>query len=281
MSGEGSLRLAFSTLTCPAWSMEQVVEAANSCGYQGVELRALGGEILDASMPPAERRRIKRLADDAGIAICCVDCSVRLASGGEPDVVARELFGFLELAREWESPLVRVFPGPWPSANTQDQVMDAMVAILDRTLPAAERLGVAVALETHDSFASAILVGELLARVPHHAFGALWDIYQPHLLGETPHQVFAALGHRILHVHFKDARRIGEMPNGWQLAPLGAGDLPVRAILDGLRHRGYDGWLSVEWPKLWHPELAEPEDVLPQHAEVLRGWLNASTNQEG
>jgi hypothetical protein len=36
---------------------------------------------------------------------------------------------------------------------------------------------------------------------------------------------------------------------------------------------GYCGWLSVEWEKKWHPDLAEPEVALPQHAEKLRSCL--------
>lgn len=31
--------------------------------------------------------------------------------------------------------------------------------------------------------------------------------------------------------------------------------------------------LAVEWEKKWHPEIAEPEVALPQHAEVLREYL--------
>jgi fatty-acyl-CoA synthase len=33
---------------------------------------------------------------------------------------------------------------------------------------------------------------------------------------------------------------------------------------------GYRGYVSVEWEKKWHPELADPEVALPQHLEWLR-----------
>jgi sugar phosphate isomerase/epimerase len=46
-------------------------------------------------------------------------------------------------------------------------------------------------------------------------------------------------------------------------------------ILAALRRAGYDGWLSVEWEKKWHPELEAPEIALPQHAEALRAYLAA------
>jgi hypothetical protein len=31
----------------------------------------------------------------------------------------------------------------------------------------------------------------------------------------------------------------------------------------------------VEWEKKWHPDLAEPEVALPQHADLLREYLAA------
>jgi hypothetical protein len=36
---------------------------------------------------------------------------------------------------------------------------------------------------------------------------------------------------------------------------------------------GYQGWISVEWEKRWHPEIEEPEVALPQHLRLLELWL--------
>jgi sugar phosphate isomerase/epimerase len=79
-----------------------------------------------------------------------------------------------------------------------------------------------------------------------------------------------ALGTRIHLVHVKDARRSGD---DWELVPLGDGEVPVRKSLAALDAVGYDGWLTVEWEKRWHPELAEPEVALPRDAETLKRWL--------
>lgn len=51
MSQGRSLRLAFSTLTCPAWDMKRVVEAARAYEYQGVGLRVHAGEIIEPTLP--------------------------------------------------------------------------------------------------------------------------------------------------------------------------------------------------------------------------------------
>jgi hypothetical protein len=36
---------------------------------------------------------------------------------------------------------------------------------------------------------------------------------------------------------------------------------------------GYDGWVSLEFEKKWHPELGRPEVALCPQIAVLREWL--------
>jgi fatty-acyl-CoA synthase len=266
-------RLAFSTLACPAWSVPQVIDAARRDGYDGVELRLIDGEIVDAAMPRGERERVGRLLDAANLPICCVDTSIRLAVD-EPPAAEAALRAFLELASGWRAPLIRVFGGQWPAERPFPEVADAVAETLNRVTPEAERLGVSIVLETHDAFSSAAAVAELLRRVPSPAFGALWDTHHPYRMGEEPEQVLDLLGERILHVHVKDARRRAGEPEGWDLVLLGEGEVPVRESLAALARRGYGGWVAVEWEKKWHPELPEPEIALPQHATLLRTWLS-------
>jgi fatty-acyl-CoA synthase len=154
---------------------------------------------------------------------------------------------------------VRVFGGESPA-------LDDIARRLEPGLARAAEAGVTVALETHDGFSSAALVGELLRRVDNPSFAALWDVHHPYRVGESPNDVVRVLGTRIQLVHIKDARRRGE---GWELVPLGEGDVPVRESLAALAAAGYDGWLTVEWEKRWHPELAEPEVALPRELETL------------
>jgi sugar phosphate isomerase/epimerase len=271
-------KLAFTTLACPDWSVPQVIDAARRYGYDGVELRLVDGEIIDPAMPREERQRIDRLFSEAGLPIVCVDTSIRLAAPEDPATLEPDLRAFLELAHEWRSPLIRVFGGAWPPERPLEQVYDGMAEALGRVLPDAERLGVAITLETHDAFSSAATVAEVLRRVEHPNFGALWDTHHPYRMGESPEQVLDLLGDRILHFHVKDARRRGD---GWDLVLLGEGEVPVRESLAAVLARGYDRWVAVEWEKKWHPEIPDPEIALPQHAELLRPWLAEAGGQAG
>lgn len=267
MSGDGGgLRLAFSTLGCPGWSLERIGEAVREYGYDGIELRLVDGEILAPRPPAVELERIRRAL--RGVRVAAVDTSIRMASpepGWEDD-----LGGYCGVATALGSDLIRVFGGT--------------VAPGEGAAGAAERLrtageiaaasGVRVALETHDDFSSARAVSGLLAEVPDPSVGALWDFHHPYRMGEDPDEVWGLIGARTMLVHVKDAVPDEEERTGWRLVPLGEGTVPVQRSLKVVRRGGYQGWISVEWEKKWHPEIAEPEVALPQHAALLRRWLS-------
>ncbi len=160
------MKLAFSTLACPAWSLDQVVEAAIEYGYQGVELRLIDGELIDAAMPAAERRRVRRTFEQAGLPIVALDTSVRIAAAPDARSALDELVPMLELASEWESPVVRVFGGEWDAGRSREEAIGQARDVIDEAAATAVQLGVAITLETHDRFSNVDLVAEVLEDLP-------------------------------------------------------------------------------------------------------------------
>ena len=64
------MKLAFTTLGCPDWSLQQVAEKAAEYGYEGVELRVADDGIhLLPDVSPQELRRARQVFDDAGVPI--------------------------------------------------------------------------------------------------------------------------------------------------------------------------------------------------------------------
>jgi sugar phosphate isomerase/epimerase len=240
-------RIAFSNLAAPGWTIERTAAAVYELGYDGLELRLLDGEPIDLHATSTRRKLVAALE---GVPLACLDTSIQLAGRFE-----RELPAALELARELRTDTVRVFGG---DVVDLDDVARRLEPLLEPD--------VVVALETHDHFASAGRVAEIVDRIGHPSFAAVWDLHHPTRVGESPQDVVDALGPAIRLVHVKDARGHGDE---WELVPLGEGDVPVHACLDVLRASGYDGWLTVEWEKRWHPELAEPEVALPHELAAL------------
>ncbi len=264
--------IAFSTLAFPDATLAAAVSLGRRWGYAGIELRLIDGQLIDPSMPAADRARVKRAL--AGLPVVAVDTSIRLTGDGAGPQLRR----FLELASDWEAPLVRVFGGPLAAEDrdprTRREQLRAAAAALESNVPLASRLAVAIGVETHDDFSASSAVAELLARADPEWVGAVWDSLHPHRVGERPADVYANLGERILLAQVKDARRNpGGEGDEWQLVLLGEGEVPVRQMLGLLKAEGYQRWISVEWEKRWHPEIEEPEVALPQHLRLLAEWM--------
>jgi sugar phosphate isomerase/epimerase len=263
-------RIAFSTLAFPDATLAAAVSLGRRWGYAGIELRLIDGELIDPSMPATRRAQVSRTLD--GLPVVAVDSSIRL-TGTDP---GPELRRFLQLASDWHSPLVRVFGGDLGPPALRQRQLRAAARVLEDAMPLAARLGVAIGVETHDAFSASSAVAELLDLlsadgVPPDLVGAVWDSHHPHRAGETPAEVHANLGPAVLLAQVKDARRTAG--GDWQLVLLGAGEVPVREMLDLLQAAGYPHWVSVEWEKRWHPEIEEPEVALPQHLALLSEWL--------
>jgi sugar phosphate isomerase/epimerase len=264
------LRIAFSTLAFTDRNLEQAIALGSSLGYAGVELRVIDGKLFDSSLAAADRARVKQSTSAAGLPIVAVGSSVILTSEGP----GPELHRMLELTNEWESPFMRVYGGQLSEdPDTRRKQMESAARVLQETIPVAERLGVVMLVETHDGFSASSVAAELLAKVQSKSFGAIWDSLHPHRMGETPIEVYKNIGDRTYHVHIKDGRRSAAHKGGWQLVPLGEGEVPVQEVLNQLVAGGYKGYLTVEWEKYWHPEIESAEFALPHELKVLEGYV--------
>src|SRR5450631_905337 len=147
-------RIAFSTLAFPDATLAAAASRGRRWGYGGIELRLIDGELIDPSMPASERARVKRILTAAGLPVVAVDSSIRLTD----DDPGPELRRFLELASDWESPLIRVFGGaladrePPHQEQLRREQLRAAARVLEAAAPLARRLGVAIGVETHDDF---------------------------------------------------------------------------------------------------------------------------------
>ena len=256
--------MAFSTLACPEWDVTQIIAGAVAYGFGAVELRGYQAHLdLTEAAPfsPVERTQTRAWFADAGVAVCCVSTSGVVAEGNLPHVRAHA-----ELAHDLGAPFVRVFGGSLPADISHTDGVTRFAETLRGFGDAAQEAGVAIVLETHDSFSTGASVAELLAATCHPAVFSLWDVHHPFRQGgsiETTHQLLAPT---LRHVHLKDGK-------DGVYTLLGDGDIPLRPALDLLLAGGYTGALSLEWERRWHPNLAPPEIALPQCARFLSGIL--------
>jgi sugar phosphate isomerase/epimerase len=268
------MKLAFSTLGCPKWSLDDILRNAVAYGYEGVELRGLQDEMFLPKHPaltPENREATRRRFHDAGLAIVALGSSARL---GVPESEWRkqedETKAYAELAASLQCPVVRVFGGNIPQGMSRETYFALVAERLQKLAEFARPMKVTMALETHDALVKATDVATILAKVTADNAGCVWDVHHSVRAGETPEQSVNALGKRIVATHLKDSVR---MDGRIRYVPTGQGDIPLRDAIKALRRVGYQGFLTFEWEKRWHPDIEEPEVVLPQFVTVVRGWL--------
>jgi fatty-acyl-CoA synthase len=275
MKGKRDMRLAYSTLACPRWTVEEAVAAAVRYGYDAIEWRLADGAIIEPDTPVSVRRRMREIPAANGIAIACLDTSCRVvqASPEERTAVIEAAQRMIDMAAELGAPLLRVFGGPLPGGTTHSMLLAPAAEVLYAICTYAARSNITVVLETHDAWSTSVDVLKLIQAAASPTARVLWDIHHTFRTGEDPAQSVAMLGSAIAYVHVKDGRPGGDSPGAWELCLLNEGTVPLREACSALRHSGYDGYLSLEWEKRWHPEIAEPEIALPPAVPLLcRFW---------
>ncbi len=266
------MKFTLNTLGAPNWDLEETARNARAYGYAGVDLRLLDGEVISLESVRANRDRLRALFPKNELPLAVLATSVRLATA-DPNVRQKtldEARAWIDLAAQLDVPVIRYFAARTPPELDLERSIQAVGEMLAQLSDHATAAGIKIGVETHDEFASSTTVARALALAPSPAVGAIWDLFHTARMGETPAQALDTLGDRVLNVHLKDGRRAAD---GWQLVLLGEGEIPVKDALHLLKERGYVDFISVEWEKKWHPELAEPEVAYPQHLALLRDYV--------
>ncbi len=263
------MKMSFSTLACPTWTLPQVIEIAVSSGYDGVELRFLEGEDSLWKLLAFQGSALaasKRMISDQGLAISCVGTSCRFHSPdrSERDRWIEEGKRMAELAAALDSPGIRVFGDKIQSGADRDSTRDWIAQGVRCLAEQTKKNGVGVWLETHGDFASSTETMRIVEQADSLDVGAVWDPANCFTDGaEDPRDVVPEFGAALRHVHLRDLNSHDGM---WKPALTGSGKFPLREILAKLNAIGYEGFVSFEWEKRWRPELAEPEVAIPQFA---------------
>ncbi len=286
------LKISFSTLASPDWTWHDVVKYGPEFGYQGVELRLLSREtnlLINPDLQPSQWTVRRRELDDAGFRVCGLAASIRF---DEPTAAARaeQLENgrrYLDLAVALGAEFIRVFGDVLPkeSQPTEREAAFAWIASGLRDLGEfAQPLGIQILLETHGDFSASPPAAEAMRRADHAHVGLVWDTHHPwRFFNEPLAESWERLRPWTRHTHWKDSVLLPEAYSksaAGQLAAQAAsalmaghrhadyvlflgGEFPARECLRLLLESGYDGWHSLEWEKMWHPELLDPEVALP------------------
>jgi sugar phosphate isomerase/epimerase len=270
---------AFSTVACPDWTLQRVLNAAADWGYTGVELRTFGhggggtdGFASDPGLTAGNKARY--LAADAGVKIACVSTSVSFDAPITPPILGRILPSNeaavragrdgVEVGFESGSELVRVFGFRIPKGHTRKGTLRRIIERLGQVVDHARGKDLLVVLENGGDFSTAEDLLDIIARVGSPLLRASYDILAAHDAGEDPAEGLNKLGARLALARLRDVDA-NRTP-----VPLGTGILPCADFTAAASNAGC--WLSYTWDRAWMRDLAPAEDILPKAIETMFNW---------
>ena len=269
------MKLSFSTKGWHNSSFEEFCSVACEQGFEGIELHNIYNKLFTdkngAFQDYTAAATLRRLYEQK-LTIPCIDSVCELTD--TPEALA-ELTRCLQLAKNLRIPNVRM--RAVCRENTPETV-DAIAALIEKILPMAEKEGVCLLLETSGLFADTSVLRDMLERFASDNLAALWEISSPYFEGgKSPEQVIKDLGAYVRHVHFSDAKRVGD---GVEYCLAGEGELPLGEIMLALRSVNYDGFISLVWNPAWCEELDDMEIIFAQFVGFMKQFSDTSRNEK-
>lgn len=278
------LRTAFSTVACPALTLDRVAQLAAEYGFMGVELRSFGygGGPVASDPGLTDGGKTRRLFEDIGVRIACVASGARLDRPITPPVlghlrgidnaVLADTRQYIDIAAECSGGAARFFafqraPRECRAAAVR-RISDRLMRVCDH----ARHRDVTVLIENGGSFPFAQDLQEFIERVGSPLLRASYDVATAQLAGECPIEGSRRLASRLALLRVRDLR--DGLP-----CTLGTGEIHCREAAEALSRTGSRAWLVYSWDRLWLPDLAPAEQVLPEASKTLLHW--AAADQSG
>jgi len=264
-----SLLRTFSTLGCPAFTLDAALALAARYGLGGVELRALGGTVELPRYLALEYGSPAALADKmrgSPVRIVSLDTSLHVIGATKEE--REQLDEFVPWAEALGVRWLRVFDGG-KSAN--DAELAEAADVFGRWRERRRQHGWAVdwMVETHDSLFTSGAIASFVRAVPGVAI--LWDSHHTWKKGgEDPVATWQAIHGHVVHVHVKDSISLPSGRHPFTYVLPGQGEFPAQPLFSRLRE-GFTGPVSLQWELLWHPTLAPLEEAL-QVAQENAWW---------
>lgn len=269
------MKLSFSTLGCPGKSYDEVLAMAKDYGYQGVEIRGISGEMSPLNIQDfglGFQQDAKRKAAAAGIRLIGFGSSAVFDDPDNFDNALADAKACIDTAAALGMGFIRVFGDRIRPEDNEDEVIARVASGIKQACEYAEGTDVLVLQECHGNFNYARRLLKVAELVDNPKFGIIWDVcHSDKTYGDDFPVFYDAMKPLIKHVHFKDHHRLAD--GGIALCSTGEGDIPLKRILDTLEKDNYEGYISLEWEKAWHKDLAEPEVEFPHFVQYMNSIL--------
>ena len=200
------MKLGFMSSVCPKMSLAELISAAQTYGYKGIEFRVQWqhGHGVELETSYAELQSKRRQLADAGIEASCLATGVRFC---DDDARTRndlelELKKMIDLAVALGTDRLRIFGDTVPeSPSARSANLARQREHLAPLAGTAQAAGVTLCLETHGNLTGTD-VAEVIEPIDSVALRALWHPLHPLRHSEPVATTWEKIGKRLDHCHF-------------------------------------------------------------------------------
>lgn len=263
----------FSSLGCPELTLPETIELALSKGLHRLELRTLEDRV---DLPAYFREtfgapeQLRSYLDEKGVKVVALDASLKLVGNKPEDRAA--LLEFVEWAEALETPWLRVFDGGTFAPNLSPEDLQAATETIAwwRGEKAKGGWKTDIMAETHDCLTATTAIKTLQSNL-EEPLAILWDTHHTWKKGgEDPAATWPEIRESVVHVHVKDSVSEPSARHPFTYVPLGDGEFKLEDTLKMLAAADFDGVVSIEWERKWHPYLDPMESALDRARDL--GW---------
>ena len=268
------MKLSFSTLGCPDWTFQEVLDNAQKMGFNGIEIRGIENEMNVAKIPyfqPSRWKDTLKKLEDRNLEIISLNTSSKFHDPASWDAAVTEAKEAIDMAESIDVPFIRIFSDAIPNPSERDKTLQLIAKGWAEVYRYSEGKKVTPMVEVHGDFNNVGIFKDIFKYFSHPKFAILWDIEHSYKVYEQNFlEFFGFIRKYTKHVHIKDTKKI----NGeWKLQNLGKGSIPIAMHIALLSASNYDGYVSFEWEKKWHPELDDCSVAFPEYIELMRKIL--------
>jgi sugar phosphate isomerase/epimerase len=262
----------------PEIDLFEAIELFAKMNLDGIEIVVQEGYKCGFS-PNADKQEILNIRDaveKANLKVVCLTPYFSLFNSLDDKVRQQEIEGIKKLIGHAEllnAQYIRIYGGQFradesdPGQAKRRRLVDSMRTLGDHALKA----NVTLAIENHFNTmtVTAKETAEIVAEINHPAVKILYDQANLAFVGAEEYSEAIPLQEDLIAlVHAKDlvfregkgpfrassVSHVSEDERTVNSMIIGQGILPWPDILESLCKHGYDGWLSMEYERRWHPQ---------------------------
>lgn len=269
------MKLAISTLGCTDLSLEKIITEYKKLGIGAIEVRGIGGIMDNSKIPcffPENEKNTKKLFEANEIFIICLDTGASFDTPENAEKGIAEGKIAIEICRRFGIPYIRVFGNSLPENDEKEKIKTAKLISdsIGELCTYACGTGIKVLLETHGNICTVENISPIIEKIgTNPCFGLVWDVaHSDRYYGDDFEPFYEYIKPYICHIHIKDHFRLPGHENS--LTDIGEGEIPLSKIIGLLKKDGYDGYISFEHEKRWHPELSEYDTAFKKFADYMK-----------